>query len=93
MAPGATASPASPPRLLPPLLLLLSAVASCLACWIPLASAQPPAPCQAPVQWEGRTVRYDHSTGKNTRALVSYDGPSQRLRVLEERKGLIPCKK
>ncbi|KAM7176935.1 mammalian ependymin-related protein 1 [Macrochelys suwanniensis] len=86
------------PRLLLPLLLggLL-----CLHAWAPLAAApqaragrgQPPTPCQAPLQWEGRTVAYDHSSGRNTRAAVSYDGPNQRLRLLEERKGLIPCKK
>ncbi|KAM6141853.1 LOW QUALITY PROTEIN: mammalian ependymin-related protein 1 [Phoenicopterus ruber ruber] len=50
-------------------------------------------PCQAPRQWEGRTVFYEHGTGRNTRAAVSYDGPNQRLRILEERKALIPCKK
>uniref|UniRef100_G1KU93 Mammalian ependymin-related protein 1 n=2 Tax=Anolis carolinensis TaxID=28377 RepID=G1KU93_ANOCA len=47
----------------------------------------------APLQWEGRTVAYDHVTGRNTRASVTYDSPNQRLRVLEEKKGLIPCKK
>ncbi|XP_052649085.1 mammalian ependymin-related protein 1 [Harpia harpyja] len=52
-----------------------------------------PEPCQAPRQWEGRTVSYEHGTGRNRRAAVSYDGPNQRLRVLEERKALIPCKK
>ncbi|KAM6087785.1 mammalian ependymin-related protein 1 [Chlamydotis macqueenii] len=52
-----------------------------------------PEPCQAPRQWEGRTVSYEHGSGRNTRAAVSYDGPNQRLRVLEERKALIPCKK
>ncbi|XP_032938661.1 mammalian ependymin-related protein 1 isoform X1 [Catharus ustulatus] len=50
-------------------------------------------PCQAPRQWEGRTVFYEHGSGRNTRAAVSYDGLNQRLRVLEERKALIPCKK
>lgn len=50
-------------------------------------------PCQAPQQWEGRTVFYEHGSGRNTRAAVSYDGPNQRLRILEERKALIPCKK
>ncbi|XP_068261228.1 mammalian ependymin-related protein 1 [Nyctibius grandis] len=50
-------------------------------------------PCQAPRQWEGRAVFYEHGTGRNTRAALSYDGPSQRLRILEERKALIPCKK
>ncbi|OXB56215.1 hypothetical protein ASZ78_003238 [Callipepla squamata] len=49
-------------------------------------------PCRAPGQWEGRSVRYEHGTGRNTRAAVSYDGLNQRLRILEERKALIPCK-
>ncbi|MBN3324651.1 EPDR1 protein, partial [Atractosteus spatula] len=58
------------------------------------AAGGPPAqPCQSPVQWEGRTVVYDHSTGRNSRALVSYDGQNQRIRVLDEKKGHIPCKK
>lgn len=57
------------------------------------AAAAAAEPCQAPRQWEGRTVSYDHTTGRNTRAAVSYDGPNQRLRILEERKALIPCKK
>ncbi|XP_067888718.1 mammalian ependymin-related protein 1 [Heterodontus francisci] len=52
-----------------------------------------PKPCQAPVQWEGRAVEYDHNTGRNSRVLISYDGKNQRVRVLEERKGHIPCKK
>ncbi|XP_060104176.1 mammalian ependymin-related protein 1 [Heteronotia binoei] len=93
MTKGVAGSRASPARLLllPPPVLLWSVIAS-LACRS-LASAQQPVPCQAPVQWEGRTVRYDHNTGKNIRALVTYDGPNQRLRVLEEKKGLIPCKK
>ncbi|XP_014749385.1 PREDICTED: mammalian ependymin-related protein 1-like [Sturnus vulgaris] len=50
-------------------------------------------PCQAPRHWERRTVFNEHGSGRNTRAAVSYDGPNQRLRVLEERKALIPCKK
>ncbi|XP_024067620.1 mammalian ependymin-related protein 1 isoform X1 [Terrapene carolina triunguis] len=85
----------------PRLLLLLLGGLLCLHGGAPLAAApqgragrgQPPTPCQAPLQWEGRTVAYDHSSGRNTRAVVSYDGPNQRLRLLEERKGLIPCKK
>ncbi|XP_048695142.1 mammalian ependymin-related protein 1 isoform X2 [Caretta caretta] len=88
------------PRLRRRLLLLLGGLL-CLPGWPPGAAApqgragrgQPPTPCQAPLQWEGRTVAYDHSSGRNTRAAVSYDGPGQRLRLLEERKGLIPCKK
>lgn len=56
------------------------------------ASAQPQ-PCQAPQQWEGRAVVYDHTTGKNSRVLISYDGQNQRVRILDEKKGHIPCKK
>lgn len=92
MANGVTSLRGSLQRLL---LLLLSGALCLTRCWTPLqpASAQPVVPCQAPQQWEGRTVLYDHSTGRNTRAVVSYDSPSHRIRVLEERKGLIPCKK
>ncbi|KAH0627176.1 hypothetical protein JD844_002630 [Phrynosoma platyrhinos] len=61
--------------------------------WSPCYGRRAPSPCQAPEQWEGRTVVYDHGTGRNTRALLAYDGPNQRLRLLEERKALIPCKK
>ncbi|XP_064202915.1 mammalian ependymin-related protein 1 [Anguilla rostrata] len=50
-------------------------------------------PCLAPQQWEGRSVEYDHKTGRNTRAMVSYDGQNQRIRVLEEKRGHVPCKK
>lgn len=75
------------PRLL--LLLLLSG----LLLRVGGAAARGAEPCQAPRQWEGRTVTYEHGTGRNTRAAVSYDGPNQRLRILEERKALIPCKK
>lgn len=56
-------------------------------------AAAGPEPCQAPRQWEGRIVFYEHGSGRNTRAAVTYDGPNQRLRILEERKALIPCKK
>eukprot|EP00072_Mus_musculus_P043491 XP_006516581.1 PREDICTED: mammalian ependymin-related protein 1 isoform X1 [Mus musculus] len=52
-----------------------------------------PQPCQAPQQWEGRQVLYQQSSGHNNRALVSYDGLNQRVRVLDERKALIPCKR
>ncbi|XP_003470134.1 mammalian ependymin-related protein 1 [Cavia porcellus] len=52
-----------------------------------------PRPCQAPQQWEGRQVVYQQSSGHNSRALLSYDGPNQRVRVLDERKALIPCKR
>lgn len=50
-------------------------------------------PCLAPLQWEGRTVEYDHSTGINTRAAVSYDAQNQQIRVLEQKTGHTPCKK
>ncbi|XP_026883812.2 mammalian ependymin-related protein 1 [Electrophorus electricus] len=50
-------------------------------------------PCPAPLQWEGRTVEYDHSTGRNSRAAVSYDAQNKRIRVLEEKRGHVPCKK
>ncbi|KAM4027390.1 mammalian ependymin-related protein 1 [Anomaloglossus baeobatrachus] len=53
----------------------------------------PTIPCKAPLQWEGRTVVYDHNTGRNTRAIVSYDAQMQRIRILEERKSLVPCKR
>ncbi|XP_008589926.1 PREDICTED: LOW QUALITY PROTEIN: mammalian ependymin-related protein 1 [Galeopterus variegatus] len=52
-----------------------------------------PRPCQAPQQWEGRRVLYRQSSGRYSRALLSYDGLHQRLRVLDERKALIPCKR
>lgn len=55
--------------------------------------ARPEEPCVAPLQWEGRTVVYDHSTGRNTRAAVSYDAQNQRVRVLEQKTGHTPCKK
>ncbi|XP_074140583.1 mammalian ependymin-related protein 1 [Sminthopsis crassicaudata] len=66
-----------------------------LVAWLlgALAAGVPGPPCQAPQQWEGRQVRYDHSSGRNTRALLSYDGLQQRVRLLEEKKALIPCKK
>lgn len=50
-------------------------------------------PCQVPQQWEGRQVLYRQSTGRYSRALLSYDGLNQRVRVLDERKALIPCKR
>uniref|UniRef100_A0A8C5MZZ6 Mammalian ependymin-related protein 1 n=1 Tax=Leptobrachium leishanense TaxID=445787 RepID=A0A8C5MZZ6_9ANUR len=50
-------------------------------------------PCQAPLQWEGRMVKYNHTTGRNTRAFISYDATMQRMRILEERKSMIPCRR
>ncbi|XP_004385353.1 mammalian ependymin-related protein 1 [Trichechus manatus latirostris] len=52
-----------------------------------------PLPCQAPQQWEGRQVLYLQSSSRNSRSLISYDGLNQRIRVLDERKALIPCKR
>ncbi|XP_029445376.1 mammalian ependymin-related protein 1 [Rhinatrema bivittatum] len=74
------------------LLLLLPGLLSC-SCYAAAFSPTGPTPCLAPPQWEGRSVAYDHSTGRNTRAAVSYDAGQQRLRVLEEKKGFVPCKK
>lgn len=68
------------------LVLSLSATVSCLG-------SAPPQPCLAPLQWEGRTVQYDHGTGRNTRAAVTYDAQNQRIRVLEQKTGHTPCKK
>ncbi|KAL0619090.1 LOW QUALITY PROTEIN: Mammalian ependymin-related protein 1, partial [Plecturocebus cupreus] len=53
----------------------------------------PGSPAPAPQQWEGRQVVYRQSSGRNSRALLSYDGLNQRVRVLDERKALIPCKR
>lgn len=50
-------------------------------------------PCVAPLQWEGRWVLYDHSTGRNHRAAVSYDGLNQRIRILQQHKKHTPCQK
>ncbi|KAM4874547.1 mammalian ependymin-related protein 1 [Thomomys bottae] len=52
-----------------------------------------PRPCQAPQQWEGRQVVFEQRSGRNSRALLAYDGPGRRVRVLDERKALIPCKR
>ncbi|KAM9323231.1 mammalian ependymin-related protein 1 [Pholidichthys leucotaenia] len=50
-------------------------------------------PCLAPSQWEGRWVVYDHSTGRNSRAAVSYDSLNQRIRVLQQHKKHTPCQR
>ncbi|XP_036375242.1 mammalian ependymin-related protein 1 [Megalops cyprinoides] len=78
--------------------LFVSAVVLFISAVVPsqgtaLAVGPPVQPCLAPLQWEGRTVEYDHNTGRNTRTMVSYDGQNQRIRVLEEKKGHVPCKK
>lgn len=57
------------------------------------ASVRDVQPCLAPQQWEGRWVQYDHSTGRNRRAVVSYDGLNQRIRVLQKHKKHTPCQK
>ncbi|XP_074055300.1 mammalian ependymin-related protein 1 [Macrotis lagotis] len=76
--------------------LLVAWLLGGLGSWAPAAGVPEPPPgppCQAPQQWEGRQVRYEHGSGRNTRSRLSYDGPGRRLRLLEERKALIPCKK
>ncbi|KAL0966730.1 hypothetical protein UPYG_G00299400 [Umbra pygmaea] len=50
-------------------------------------------PCLAPLQWEGRSVEYDHNTGRNTRVAVSYDAQNQRIRLLQQNKRHTPCQK
>uniref|UniRef100_A0A8C6UYA2 Mammalian ependymin-related protein 1 n=1 Tax=Neogobius melanostomus TaxID=47308 RepID=A0A8C6UYA2_9GOBI len=72
-----------------PLIVFLSAV---LLASEPRAAAAP-SPCLAPGQWEGRWVQYDHGTGRNSRAAVSYDAPNQRLRVLQQHKRHTPCQR
>ncbi|XP_077412886.1 mammalian ependymin-related protein 1 [Vanacampus margaritifer] len=57
------------------------------------ASAAGATPCQAPLQWEGRWVVYDHGTGRNNRAAVSYDAQNHRLRVLQQHKKHTPCQR
>ncbi|CAL8314867.1 unnamed protein product [Gadus morhua 'NCC'] len=54
---------------------------------------KPTQPCLAPLQWEGRSVQYNHNTGRNTRADMSYDAKNQRLRILEQHKKHTPCQK
>lgn len=72
-------------------LSLSSGMVPCLG--FPPSVTAAPQPCLAPSQWEGRTVEYDHGTGRNTRAAVSYDAQNQRIRVLEQKTGHTPCKK
>ena len=59
----------------------------------PKAKDGSPVPCLAPTQWEGRSVEYDHSTGRNTRSAVSYDAKNQRIRILQQNKRHTPCEK
>ena len=69
-------------RLVSSLLFVLSA--ACVlpppACSHPSSGPAGPAgpwsgagPCEAPLQWEGRSVQYDHGTGRNTRSDLAYD--------------------
>ncbi|CAB1446557.1 unnamed protein product [Pleuronectes platessa] len=74
------------------LVFLAAAVASGLGLPGPHVSGAA-GPCLAPPQWEGRWVRYDHSTGRNNRASVSYDGLNQRVRVLQQLKKHSPCQR
>ncbi|XP_068423241.1 mammalian ependymin-related protein 1 [Clinocottus analis] len=76
------------------LLLLLLAAAGAPVLGLPgLGGSRAAAPCLAPPQWEGRWVLYDHSSGRNNRASVSYDGLQQRIRVLTQNKKHAPCQR
>ncbi|TNN39230.1 Mammalian ependymin-related protein 1 [Liparis tanakae] len=76
------------------LLLVLLAAAGASVLGLPRLDASPAAaPCLAPQQWEGRWVTFDHSTGRNSRASVSYDGLKQRIRVLQQNKKHAPCQR
>ncbi|XP_077579701.1 mammalian ependymin-related protein 1 [Stigmatopora nigra] len=79
-------------QLVPLVLLLGFRVADVSVLGLPSATAQA-SPCLAPLQWEGRWVVYDHGTGRNTRAAVSYDGQNHRLRVLQQHKKHTPCQR
>ncbi|XP_016054636.1 PREDICTED: mammalian ependymin-related protein 1 [Miniopterus natalensis] len=88
---AASASRAPPPPLHPQPSLCRSGAGVLLAdTWGPPGT---PRPCQAPQQWEGRQVLYRQSSGRNSRALLSYDGLNRRVRVLDERKALVPCRR
>ncbi|KAM7379800.1 hypothetical protein PAMP_005325 [Pampus punctatissimus] len=77
------------------LLFVLLAAAGASALRFGQLDVSPPAagPCLAPLQWEGRWVLYDHSTGRNSRAAVSYDSQNQRIRVLQQHKKHTPCQR
>lgn len=75
-------------------LILFAAVAGPARAVSHKPGAGPPArPCLAPLQWEGRTVQYDHGTGRNSRSAVSYDAQNQRIRILQQHKKHTPCQK
>ncbi|KAM9459804.1 mammalian ependymin-related protein 1 [Salvelinus alpinus] len=73
--------------------------AFCLGAVVPALSypetafAPPAQPCLAPLQWEGRSVEYNHDTGRNARASVSYDAQNHRIRLLQQNKRHTPCQK
>lgn len=71
--------------------LLVAVWASVLG--LPRLASSANEPCVSPLQWEGRWVVYDHGTGRNHRAAVSYDGLNRRLRVLQQHKKHTPCQK
>lgn len=76
------------------LLLVFVAAVGVSGFGLPRLDASPAAePCDAPLQWEGKWVLYDHSTGRNSRAAVSYDGQNQRIRVLQQHKKHTPCQR
>lgn len=76
-------------------LLFLFCTAAVVPAFVrPKPDASPPSqPCLAPLQWEGRSVQYDHSTGRNARAAVSYDAQNQRIRIFQQNKKHTPCEK
>lgn len=83
-----------PPGKMHRLMLVFVAVAGASAFGLPGLGVSPAAePCDAPLQWEGKWVVYDHSTGRNSRAAVSYDGQNQRIRVLQQHKKHTPCQR
>lgn len=75
------------------LLFVLLAVVWASVLGLPGLGSKADEPCVAPLQWEGRWVVYDHGTGRNHRAAVSYDGLNKRLRVLQQHKKHTPCQK
>lgn len=87
---GPSGSPGAMHRLL---LVFVAAVGPSVLGLPRLVASRAAEPCVAPLQWEGRWVVYDHSTGRNSRAAVSYDGVDQRIRVLQQHKKHTPCQR
>uniref|UniRef100_A0A3Q0R2S7 Mammalian ependymin-related protein 1 n=1 Tax=Amphilophus citrinellus TaxID=61819 RepID=A0A3Q0R2S7_AMPCI len=86
--------PPGSPGTMHQLLLVFVATAGASVFGLPrLDASRADGPCVAPLQWEGRWVVYDHSTGRNSRAAVSYDGLNQRIRVLQQHKKHTPCQR